>query len=272
MSQWPGGPGQPGFQYPMQTGFPGQQQQFAQQPQQFGQPRQQQFGQPQQYGGGGGFLASQPTGFAPGGMLRAQPTGFMPQQTGFAPQPTGFGGAGRGMPPVPPVPQQFQQQQSQFRAPPPPPPMPQSQFQTGAPSFLSAQPTGFPPGGRLLSQPTGMSPLMPQATGIMDPRLMLMQNTFLPNAPNFAGGMPAGGQSLQQSFNQTNQERGKPRMSWALTKAEKKNYDQIFRAWDQQGSGFISGQVALEVFGQSGLEKNDLARIWCVFLHVASCL
>ena len=46
------------------------------------------------------------------------------------------------------------------------------------------------------------------------------------------------------------------------TPAEKKQYDQIFRAWDTQGTGFISGQTALEVFGQSGLDRNDLAKIW----------
>ncbi|KAF4578312.1 hypothetical protein EYR36_000119 [Pleurotus pulmonarius] len=53
-----------------------------------------------------------------------------------------------------------------------------------------------------------------------------------------------------------------PPTSWALTKAEKKEYDRIFRSWDASGSGFISGQVALEIFGQSGLSKDDLARIW----------
>ena len=77
----------------------------------------------------------------------------------------------------------------------------------------------------------------------------------------FAGGL-SGGQ-LQQSIQQYNQEQQKPRMSWALNKAEKKNYDQIFRAWDIPGTGYISGQMALEVFGQSGLEKSDLAKIWC---------
>ena len=56
------------------------------------------------------------------------------------------------------------------------------------------------------------------------------------------------------------------KMSWALTKQEKKNYDRVFRSWDSQGTGFLSGQVALEVFGQSGLDKNDLAKIWYVFL------
>lgn len=66
------------------------------------------------------------------------------------------------------------------------------------------------------------------------------------------------GLSLQQSFQQV---QTKPRISWALGKAEKKSYDSIFRAWDQ-GTGFISGPTALEVFAQSGLDKPDLARIW----------
>ena len=55
-----------------------------------------------------------------------------------------------------------------------------------------------------------------------------------------------------------------PKMNWTLSISEKKNYAQIFRAWDAQDTGFITGQTALEVFGQSGLEKNDLAKIWCV--------
>ncbi|SCZ92877.1 BZ3500_MvSof-1268-A1-R1_C065g00317 [Microbotryum saponariae] len=49
---------------------------------------------------------------------------------------------------------------------------------------------------------------------------------------------------------------------WALTKDEKKRYDQIFRAWDQQGTGFIEGRVSKEVFGQAGLDQNDLMSIW----------
>jgi hypothetical protein len=103
----------------------------------------------------------------------------------------------------------------------------------------------------------------------------MMSTTFMPmsnSAPYSAGGAPQlapqqsqGGLSLQQSFQQHNQaQRGTvaPKVPWALSKAEKKNYDAIFRAWDSQSTGFISGQVALEVFGQSGLDKQDLARIW----------
>lgn len=104
-----------------------------------------------------------------------------------------------------------------------------------------------------------------------------MSSSFMPvniTSPYGAGGAPqlpsqqlAGGLSLQQSFQQHNQaQRGTaaPRVPWALSKTEKKSYDSIFRAWDAQNTGFISGQTALEVFGQSGLNKDDLARIWSV--------
>lgn len=139
-----------------------------------------------------------------------------------------------------------------------------------AASPLTAQPTGYPGAG-------GMRPLMPQMTGYVDPRLQMMSSTFLPanpsmpynqaGAPQLPSAQLQGGMSLQQSFQQHNQaQRGNttPKVPWALSKAEKKNYDQIFRAWDLQSTGFINGQTALEVFGQSGLDKNDLAKIWCV--------
>lgn len=52
-----------------------------------------------------------------------------------------------------------------------------------------------------------------------------------------------------------------PKVPWTLTKQEKKDYDQIFRAWEK-GDGFISGETAREVFGQSGLGQDDLMKIW----------
>jgi hypothetical protein len=73
-----------------------------------------------------------------------------------------------------------------------------------------------------------------------------------------------GGSSLQQSFQQLNQDvKGTttPRVPRTLSKAEKKSYDQIFRAWDTSGPGFIDGKTAIEVFGQSGIDRNDHARI-----------
>jgi len=55
-----------------------------------------------------------------------------------------------------------------------------------------------------------------------------------------------------------------PKVPWTLSKQEKKDYDQIFRAWEK-GDGFVSGETAHEVFGQSGLNQNDLIKIWYVF-------
>ncbi|KAI0689841.1 hypothetical protein BC835DRAFT_1407733 [Cytidiella melzeri] len=274
MAQW----GQ-GYQYPAQTGFNSQQQQ-------------QQFQQGFQPG-----VAPQPTGFPgqrPPTFQQAQPTGFLgaqqPQQSGFGlqqgglqPQQTGFPGLQaqptgfqpqpsafqrRAPPPVPPIPSQFQQQipqQSGFLGAGLP-----NRFGNPSPGPLTAQPTGFPGAGG------GMQPLLPQATGFVDPRLQMMSSTFLPantstpynsvGAPQLQQ-LPQGGLSLQQSFQQHNQnQRGTaaPRVPWTLSKAEKKSYDQIFRAWDTRGEGFITGQTALEVFGQSGLDKNSLAKIWAL--------
>lgn len=247
MSQWLP-PGQQGYQYPQQTGYPQQQLQ----PQQTGYPGQQQ----QQTG----FLQPQRTGF-PGGQVG----GYGQQQQG-------------GIPPVPQLPTGYQRS------------LPSQQFGGGGltPGFAQQpQPTGvgyLSPspglGGPLSAQPTGMgmggmSPLVAQRTGYLDPRLQMMSSTFMPanisapyapsGAPQFAGGPQNDNQSLQQSFQQVNQNlRGTtaPKVPWALSKDERKNYDQIFRAWDTSNSGFISGEMASEVFGQSGLDRNDLATIW----------
>lgn len=285
--QW--GQGQQGFQYPMQTGFPGnpQLQQTPQsQPQnvQF-QPQNPQFQPQQQFQSGG--LGPQ----TPGGMLPQQ-TGFMGQQTGFTgqrpmgiqqPQQTGFSG-GSGFlhsqptgfiganlqqqnrpqpPPVPPIPSQFTQpsQGGNFL-----------NFPPQQNSLLNAS-SGFGGGGLLAMQPTGYAsrgPLVAQPTGMIDPRLQMMTQTFMPvntSAPYGAGGvplLPQPQQNLVSSIAQHNQEqRGAPtqQLSWALTKAEKKKYNDIFRSW-AQNTGFIDGPTALSVFGASGLPKNDLATIW----------
>ena len=270
MAQW--GQGQPGYQYPLQTGFQNQNPAFQQQ------------GYPQ------GGLAPQPTGFAaqrPPGFQQPQQTGYPGGVQGLVPQQTGFSGFAGGfnqqqqrppIPPVPPIPSQYGQQQqlqqsgflvAQQQQP--------SRFLSPSPALggpgLAPQPTGFP--GRVGG---GLQPLVPQVTGFIDPRLQMMSSTFLPanqSSPYNAAGAPQlfqpqqqlGGLSLQQSFQQHNQEvkgTAAPRVPWALSKGEKKSYDQIFRAWDASGTGFIDGGTAIEVFGQSGLGKDDLARIWYV--------
>lgn len=230
---------------PQPTGFPGQQQQRLQP-------------QPTGFPGGSGFQQPQQTGYQPG---------LVPQQTGY---PGGNFQQG-GVPPVPPIPSQFQQQQQvpsvtggsylNVQA-------QQNRFLSPSPGPLTAQPTGM--GG----MGGGMRSLVPQMTGFVDPRLQMMTSTLLPANPSMPYN-PAGApqfqqqQNLQQSFLQHNQaQRGTaaPKIPWTLSKAEKKMYDQVFRAWDTKGEGFISGQTALDVFNQSGLDKNELAKIWYVSL------
>lgn len=234
--QQTGYPGISQFQRPMQTDF-GYQQQQHQQPQGLA---------PQQTGMMGGmamqsirpqgnsnFLSLGPTGM---GMGMAMGSGLQPQQTGYMgglqPQQTGYiGGMGGGV---------------------------------GA---------GMGAGG-LQMQQTG---LMPQMTGIpiRDPRMQLMSAQFLPASQPFSGApmasnmnfsqasmQPSNFQSQIQNLSQQQQGLKEPKIPWALSKEERKSYDSIFRAWDAQGTGFISGDVAREVFGQSGLETEKLMQIW----------
>jgi hypothetical protein len=157
-------------------------------------------------------------------------------------------------------------------------------------------------GGGLMAQPTGMGGLRPQPTGFHDPRLQTMMQSFMPSnlsqvchssltphfgapfrtrfrshahahatqpfaasgAPQFNPGQQQ--QPLQQTFQSLlqNPQVKTPKVPWTLSRQEKKDYDQIFRAWDVKGDGFISGETAIEVFGQSGLGQEDLMKIWCV--------
>ena len=63
---------------------------------------------------------------------------------------------------------------------------------------------------------------------------------------------------------------------WLVTPAEKAQFDAVFRTWDPQGSGyitgeslifnattyFVSGDRAKQIFIQSGLHESLLAHIW----------
>ncbi|EKM83232.1 hypothetical protein AGABI1DRAFT_118549 [Agaricus bisporus var. burnettii JB137-S8] len=188
--------------------------------------------------------------------LHAQPTGFpgfQQQQPSFLQtQPTGFPGPALQPPQPPPFVQRTQQTQSFLNAPPPPP----------QPNFLQTQPTGYPTAAPLVAQPTG----------IIDPRLRMMTNTFMPmnsSAPYAPSGAPQlapqQGGGLQQSIiqhNQSQQGSSTQQIPWALTKTEKRQYNALFRVWDTSNSGFLDGTTALNVFGNSGLPKDELARIW----------
>ncbi|KAF2804290.1 uncharacterized protein BDZ99DRAFT_425887 [Mytilinidion resinicola] len=175
-------------------------------------------------------LVSQPTGFTPQMTgYPSQPQGFQPQPTGMQPQPTGYG-----MP-----------QATGYNGPRPPmPPMP-----TGYGSNLTPTQTGMAP---LNSQPTGMPGqwglVNAPATGL--PNIEALQRQMMPQQGREQGGYSAAGLS------------GNATIPWAITKPEKKLYDETFKAWDGFGRGYISGEQSLEIFGQSGLPKPDLERIW----------
>lgn len=172
-------------------------------------------------------LTAQPTGYQ-----FPQPTGFQqPQQTGFQggmPQATGYNGP---RPPMPPMPTGFGPQQGLS---------PQQTGFGGGPMAqpLNAQPTGRPGQWGLVNAP---------ASGL--PNLEALQQQMMPQPGRETGFTTQG-------------LRGNATVPWSVTKQEKQIYDDMFKAWDGFGKGFISGEQAIEIFGQSGIEKGDLERIW----------
>ncbi|CAI6341631.1 unnamed protein product [Periconia digitata] len=162
--------------------------------------------------------------------LSAQPTGFG-QPMGLQSQPTGFGQAPGGYtgprPPMPPM------------------------------------PTGFGGSGGLQPNPTGFAPLNAQPTGVAGQwGLVNNPSTGLPNIEALAQRMmPQTGRDAGSNFTTAGLS-GNATIPWAITKGEKKLYDDTFKAWDGLGKGYISGEQALEIFGQSGLPKPDLERVW----------
>ncbi|TKA75569.1 Actin cytoskeleton-regulatory complex protein pan1, partial [Cryomyces minteri] len=168
--------------------------------------------------------------------LTAQPTSFQPQMTGFQLQPTGL-----------------TPQQTGFQG------MPQATGYSGPRPPMPPMPTGF--GQGLQPQPTGYAPLNAQPTGRPG-------QWGLVNAP--ASGLPNISALQQQMMPQPGRESGfttrglsgNATVPWAVTKDEKRIYDDLFKAWDGFGKGFVTGDQAIEIFSQSGLDKGDLERIW----------
>ncbi|EGG01281.1 uncharacterized protein MELLADRAFT_67159 [Melampsora larici-populina 98AG31] len=262
-------PQQTGYVQPQQTGYVQPQQTGYVQPQQTGfiQSQQTGFAPPQQMGyvqpQRTGYMQPQMTGFASGGMMRPQPTGY-----GMQTQQTGFAGSS-GLPPMPALPSQYQGQQLGL---PNSLPAVNSRFSSGLSPMgsLAAQPTGYGMGfsGQLpalgaSSQPF-LNTFMP-APGVSQPSMFGASN-FQPSQMQFAQQPNQfNGMSLQQTFQQQNQQQigqSQVKVPWKLSTEEKKSYDQIFRAWDQAGTGFIEGKMSTEVFAQSGLGREDLMQIW----------
>ena len=178
--------------------------------------------------------------------LTSQPTGFYNQATGFQPgvQPqfTGYPPPSQGL--QQPVLQQNPQATGYAGLRPPMPPMPSSSFnaglpqqQTGAP--LQAQPTGLPGQWGFVNAP---------ATGL--PNIEALRQQLMPQAGRESGSFTTQGLA------------GSAKVPWAVTKDEKKIYDELFKAWDGLNKGFVTGDVAIEIMGQSGLNQQDLERVW----------
>lgn len=109
---------------------------------------------------------------------------------------------------------------------------------------LNSQPTGRPGQWGLVNAP---------ASGL--PNIDLLQSRMMPQ------------QGREQGAFTTSGLQGNAVIPWAVTKDEKQRYDAIFKAWDGFNKGFIGGDVAIEVFGQSGLNKPDLERVWTLADH-----
>jgi hypothetical protein len=212
--------------------------------------------QPQPMQSNSALLTAQMTGFptqqnnfSQGGFQGQQPGFQQPMQTGFGQQggmqqnPTGFQGlsnpAATGYsgprPPMPPMPTGYGSSQGLSPA------------QTGMGGMvapLNSQPTGRPGQWGLVNAP---------ASGL--PNIDLLQSRMMPQ------------QGREQGSFTTSGLQGNAVIPWAVTKDEKTRYDSVFKAWDGFNKGFIGGDVAIEVFGQSGLDKPDLERVWTLADH-----
>ncbi|KAK3375389.1 actin cytoskeleton-regulatory complex protein PAN1 [Podospora didyma] len=172
-------------------------------------------------------------------ILQAQMTGFPGQQAGFMGQNQGLQGQPTGYPQV-----------TGYAGPRPPmPPMPTGHGSGLSPNAgmiapLNAQPTGRPGQWGLVNTP---------ATGL--PNIDALQARMMPQ------------QGREQQNYTTAGLQGNAVIPWAITKDEKTRYDSLFRAWDGLNKGYIGGDQAIEIMGQSGLDKPDLEKVWTLADH-----
>lgn len=138
--------------------------------------------------------------------------------------------------------------------------VPLSQQPTGMPSFstpnFSSQPS-TPNSNSSMQTPmmTGVTPMMAGNSHIAMPTGMLgntmdFTNRMMPHTGNYTA--PSGFASLSKDI----------KIPWAVTSEEKKQYTKIFKAWDTEKKGTLSGDKAKEIFSQSGLPQNVLMQIW----------
>ncbi|KAJ1919315.1 RNA polymerase II transcription factor B subunit 1 [Mycoemilia scoparia] len=120
------------------------------------------------------------------------------------------------------------------------------------------------------SDPEGSSAVVDIASG-SNANNFSSNNAFLTGAStpvSLPGGVPdplsRGMSGLNFSFEADllGQRVGESEHKWAISPQEKAQYEVIFRKWDLNCRGFLSGDQAREVFTQSGLSKKELGKIW----------
>lgn len=124
----------------------------------------------------------------------------------------------------------------------------------GAPAPAAAAGTTSPmPTSPLRPQGTGLGarpvqPLYPQSTGSSG--IISNQNSLNRSTMSQSGGTP---------FGQQGQAGGG---AWSISALEKSQSDTFYNMLDTTNQGFISGDVAVPFFVQSGLPEETLAAIW----------
>lgn len=94
---------------------------------------------------------------------------------------------------------------------------------------------------------------------VLDPALYKAAMATLPPPPAAPQGAPTQTQSQTQGPTATTGNSG-----WVITPAEKQESDQWFDQLDSAHKGLLEGEQAVGFFGQSGLDVQVLAKIWCV--------
>ncbi|ANB15458.1 Ede1p [Sugiyamaella lignohabitans] len=197
-------------------------------------------------------LGSQTTGYASQPTLQSQATGF---NSGIQPQATGYNSG-------------IQPQATGYNS----GIQPQA---TGYNSGIQPQATGYNAGNGIQPQVTGYTgvngygtgaqPLVAQPTG--KPGQWGFINTPGTGLPGIEAlkdrFMPTPGTALTGGGTYSSAElQGNAKIEWAITKDEKNIYDSVFSAWDTKNIGFIGGEQAINIFGKSGLNREDLETIW----------
>ncbi|KAI7866776.1 hypothetical protein BDF14DRAFT_1882331 [Spinellus fusiger] len=123
-----------------------------------------------------------------------------------------------------------------------------------APTIQHSLPTGIPVGqqGPMLTH----NGFQPQMTGVSLPQGMQGHNL------DFTNRMMPSASGIYSTPQQQFKSSSKINIPWAVTKEEKERYSKIFKAWDKDHRGYLTGDVAKEIFQQSGLPQNILMQIW----------